>query len=109
MTDPQSKYIYFNRMNLAVKSTVHSERRSGITVQPELLRFLADINEELSQVEESGELVAKTTSDWWVVGKFSDQREFYVILNQKSANIIQINEEVKRLCASQFQNIFFLD
>lgn len=109
VTDPQSKYIYFNRMNLAVKSTVHSERRSGITVQPELLRFLADINEELSQVEESGELVAKTTSDWWVVGKFSDQREFYVILNQKSANIIQINEEVKRLCASQFQNIFFLD
>lgn len=61
------------------------------------------------RVEESGELVAKTTSDWWVVGKFSDQREFYVILNQKSANIIQINEEVKRLCASQFQNIFFLD
>ncbi|CAN8008348.1 unnamed protein product [Ixodes pacificus] len=58
---------------------------------------------------QAGELVAKTTSEWWVVGKFSDQREFYVILNQKSANIIQISDEVKRLCASQFQNIFFLD
>lgn len=107
--DSQSKYIYFNRMNLAQKSTVHSERRSGIVVPPELVRFLADINEDLQQLEDAGEMTAKTTSEWWVVGKLSDQREFYVVLNQKSANIIQIQDEVKRLCASQFQNIFFLD
>ncbi|KAM7295996.1 vacuolar fusion protein CCZ1 homolog [Ixodes scapularis] len=94
--DQQSKYIYFNRMNLAQKSTVHSERRAGIVVPSELVRFLADINEDLAQVEEAGELVAKTTSEWWVVGKFSDQREFYVILNQKSANIIQISGEFAR-------------
>uniref|UniRef100_G3MQL6 CCZ1/INTU/HSP4 first Longin domain-containing protein n=1 Tax=Amblyomma maculatum TaxID=34609 RepID=G3MQL6_AMBMU len=105
----QSKYIYFNRMNLAQKSTVHSERRTGIAVPPELVRFLADINEDLQQVEDAGEMTAKTTSEWWVVGKVSDQREFYVVLNQKSANIIQIHDEVKRLCASQFQNISFLD
>lgn len=107
--DSQSKYIYFNRMNLAQKSTVHSERRSGIVVPLELVRFLADINEDLQQLEDAGEMTAKTTSEWWVVGKLSDQREFYVVLNQKSANIIQIQDEVKRLCASQFQNIFFLD
>ncbi|XP_037571777.1 vacuolar fusion protein CCZ1 homolog [Dermacentor silvarum] len=107
--DGQSKYIYFNRMNLAQKSTVHSERRTGIVVPPELVRFLADINEDLKQIEDAGEMTAKTTTEWWVVGKVSDQREFYVVLNQKSANIIQIHDEVKRLCASQFQNIFFLD
>lgn len=95
-------------------------------------------------------------TDYWVVGKKSDQRELYVILNQKNANLIEVNgtsplfgikqmyviltkstpsvpvissspyvdpclfffpfsfffitlEEVKRLCATQFNNIFFLD
>lgn len=35
----------------------------------------------------------KTMSDCWVVGRKSDQREFFVILNQKSANLIEINGE----------------
>lgn len=30
-------------------------------------------------------------SDYWVVGKKSDQRELYVILNQKNANLIEVN------------------
>ncbi|KAH7948911.1 hypothetical protein HPB49_003400 [Dermacentor silvarum] len=89
--DGQSNYIYFNRMNLAQKSTVHSERRTGIVDPPELVRFLADINEDLKQIEDAGEMTAKTTTEWWVVGKVSDKREFYVVLNQKSTNIIQIH------------------
>ena len=51
----------------------------------------------------------KTCSDCWVVGKKSDQREFYVVINQHNASLIEINEEVKRLCASHFNSIFFLD
>ena len=39
----------------------------------------------------------KTFSDCWVVGKKSDQREFYVVLNQKNANLIEINGKIK-LC-----------
>lgn len=30
-------------------------------------------------------------SDYWIVGKKSDQRELYVILNQKNANLIEVN------------------
>jgi hypothetical protein len=30
-------------------------------------------------------------SDYWVVGKKSDQRELYVILSQKNANLIEVN------------------
>lgn len=33
----------------------------------------------------------KAMSDYWVVGKKSDQRELYVILNQKNANLIEVN------------------
>jgi hypothetical protein len=33
----------------------------------------------------------KTTYDFWVIGKRSDKREFYVILHQKNANLIEIS------------------
>ena len=35
----------------------------------------------------------KAMSDYWVVGKKSDQRELYVILSQKNANLIEVNGE----------------
>lgn len=90
-------------------------------------------------MDEDEEIIVKAMTDYWVVGKKSDQRELYVILNQKNANLIEVNgksppigndyisvshqylttlmpfslfsptEEVKRLCATQFNNIFFLD
>ena len=63
---------------------------------------------DFSRVDDS-ETIVKTCSDCWVVGKKSDQREFYVVINQRNANLIEINEEVKRLCASHFNSIFFLD
>ncbi|NXQ02249.1 CCZ1 protein, partial [Vidua macroura] len=61
------------------------------------------------RVDEDEEIIVKAMSDYWVVGKKSDQRELYVILNQKNVNLIEVNEEVKKLCATQFNNIFFLD
>ena len=35
------------------------------------------------RVDEDEEIIVKAMSDYWVVGKKSDQRELYVILNQK--------------------------
>ena len=40
---------------------------------------------------EDGETIVKTASENWVVGKRSDQREFYVVINQKNANLVEIN------------------
>ena len=42
---------------------------------------------------DDGEMFVKTCGDSWVVGKKSDQREFYVVVNQKTANLIEINGE----------------
>jgi len=39
----------------------------------------------------TGEIILKTMSDYWVVGKFSNLREFYVVIHQKNANLIEIN------------------
>lgn len=32
-----------------------------------------------------------TLNDGWIVGKKSDQREFFVIFDQKNANLLEIN------------------
>ncbi|ESO93330.1 hypothetical protein LOTGIDRAFT_216156 [Lottia gigantea] len=110
-TDPQFKYVYFNHMNLAQKTTVHIDIRklSGVNIPQETLRLLGDINSDLTRDNEDGETIVKTASDFWVVGKKSDQREFYVVINQKNANLIEINEEVKKLCSTHLNSIFFLD
>jgi len=52
------------------------------------------------------ELLIGTQSDGWIVGRKSDQREFYVVFDQKSANILEINDEVKRLTNAYFKDIF---
>lgn len=48
------------------------------------------------RVDEDEEIIVKAMTDYWVVGKKSDQRELYVILNQKNANLIEVNG---RLCS----------
>ena len=110
--EPQFKFIYFNHMNLAEKSTIHMRKTPSVSltsVHPDLMKILGDISSDFTRVDEDEEIVVKAMSDYWVVGKKSDQRELYVILNQKNANLIEVNEEVKKLCATQFNNIFFLD
>lgn len=110
--EPQFKFIYFNHMNLAEKSTIHMRKTPSVSltsVHPDLMKILGDINSDFSRADEDEEIIVKAMSDYWVVGKKSDQRELYVILNQKNANLIEVNEEVKKLCATQFSNIFFLD
>ncbi|XP_062359391.1 vacuolar fusion protein CCZ1 homolog isoform X4 [Cinclus cinclus] len=110
--EPQFKFIYFNHMNLAEKSTIHMRKTPSVSlasVHPDLMKILGDINSDFSRADEDEEIIVKAMSDYWVVGKKSDQRELYVILNQKNVNLIEVNEEVKKLCATQFNNIFFLD
>jgi Fungal domain of unknown function (DUF1712). len=45
----------------------------------------------LSRMSTTGEIILKTMSDYWVVGKLSNLREFYVVIHQKNANLIEIN------------------
>lgn len=54
-----------------------------------LLRSL--LSKTYFRVDEDEEIIVKAMSDYWVVGKKSDQRELYVILNQKNANLIEVN------------------
>ncbi|ESO10135.1 hypothetical protein HELRODRAFT_185317 [Helobdella robusta] len=111
-TEASIKYVYFNKANLAQKSCMHSWDGVVLNVSPDVMRLVSAINLDInsaSETVEDCETVVKIANDCWVVGKRSDQREVYVIVNQKNANLIDINEEVNKLCATFFNDIFFLD
>ena len=50
-SEPIFKYIYFNHMNLAQKTTVHVENRksSGVYVHQDTLKLLCDISSDLQR------------------------------------------------------------
>eukprot|EP00061_Rhincodon_typus_P011348 g36287.t1 len=92
--EPHFKFIYFNHMNLAEKTTIHMRKTASMSltsVHTDLMKILGDINSDFSRAEEDEEIIVKAMTDYWVVGKKSDQRELYVILSQKNANLIEVN------------------
>lgn len=42
--DPQYRFIYFNEMNLAVKSPLLSKRPPFVTIAPDAMKLLADVS-----------------------------------------------------------------
>lgn len=58
-------------------------------------------------VNECGEVVLLTGYDTWLVARYSNSREFYVIFPQKKGSLIDVMDEVKKLCDSQLKGIFF--
>jgi hypothetical protein len=99
--DEVYKYIYFNRSNLAVKS-------SGVQNNPRLAvewNVVADMHRQFITNERKNglnECYAKVKRDSWVVGKYFGQREFYVVFDQKNFSLVEINDQVHKI-----QNIFF--
>lgn len=94
------KFIYFNKFNLAYKSTVHLDnKQSGnVTISNEQLKIIADMNSYNPSTEASTETVIKTLNYYWVVAKTSNYREFYVVEQQKNAHLIDISSEYYTCC-----------
>merc|ERR1712168_1745188 len=83
-SDQQYRFIYFNSMNLAIKSSIHSKKTSSlVSVAPDIMKLLVDIHSDLGKATGGSEIIVKTLADCWIVGNRSGSREFFVILNQK--------------------------
>ena len=48
-SDQQYRYLYFNHMNLAQKTSVHSRRSSLPIVAPEIMRLMGDISADFAR------------------------------------------------------------
>ncbi|KAF7988978.1 hypothetical protein HCN44_007288 [Aphidius gifuensis] len=107
--DSDPKYLYFNSLNLAYKSTMHLTKKlcPELPTTSEVLRVIIDINNDIKRMNEAGEIVIKTMSGYWIVGKLSNSRIFFAVIQNNNAHFIEIDDEVKNLCNEQLKSIFF--
>lgn len=51
VSESTPKYLYFNKLNLAYKSTIHLDNRrcSNVLTTPEVLRIITDINSDTNR------------------------------------------------------------
>jgi len=108
--DEQYKYIYFNRMNLALKtSLVHK----GADITPVVMKVLSGMHEQfIHPTDGISEVLLKTVNDLWIVGRCTEEREFYLIFDKskdKELTLVEINEQVKHLSMMYFQSIFIAE
>jgi len=108
--DEQYKYVYFNRMNLALKtSLVHK----GSDVTPIVMKVLSAMHEQFTHPTDNiCEVLLKTVNDMWIVGRCTEEREFYLIFDKskdKDVTLVEINEQVKHLSMMYFQSIFIAE
>ncbi|XP_076043499.1 vacuolar fusion protein CCZ1 isoform X2 [Oratosquilla oratoria] len=99
------RYVYHNRMNLATKTTAHGP---SSTIPPAVFKMMVDMNQEMRRCGGT-EMVVKTLQDHWIVGRSCDGREFFVVVNHRNANIVEVTDEVNRMCANHFSNIFMVE
>lgn len=93
MNEINPKFIYFNKLNLAYKSTAHLDNKQtgNLSCNKDSIKIMADMNQRRNIIGHVGETIVKTMNDYWIVGKISNFREFYVALQQKNASLIEIN------------------
>ncbi|PZC81425.1 hypothetical protein B5X24_HaOG212630 [Helicoverpa armigera] len=104
----EHKFVYFNRLNLAFKSSPPmSKLHPSAAIKPEVLSIISNIHSEKESLGNYGEIIIKTPDEYWITGKASNDREFYVIIQEKNANLKEIADEVRRICEAQMKGIFF--
>jgi hypothetical protein len=83
------RYIYFNQMNLALKTSLKNRR---LDLTRDILIIVTQMHTDFERAQENvTEVMIRTHNDIWVVGKRSDQREFYVVFDQESSNLLEVN------------------
>eukprot|EP01133_Synstelium_polycarpum_P005960 gene5960-6903_t len=101
--EEQYKYIFFNQMNLAIKASL---KLKGVELTKDTLKILNEMHADFENRPDISESTVKTQSDRWIVGRKTDSREFYVIFDNKSTNMLEINEEMKTLSSTFLKNHF---
>lgn len=106
-------FVFYNPLNLAVRSTfletVPEGSKLPTSVPPEIISLVCEIREETLKSDYLGDVLAKSDSEWWVVGKRANGRELFLVMAQRHANLTEIHEEVKRICHAHFENLFLME
>jgi hypothetical protein len=101
-SEEEFKYIYFNHMNLALKTSM--KRRSALP--KEIMQRIGALHGILQRSKEQPvEIVDHSKTGFWILARRACDREIVVVV-EKSSSIGDVYEEMKRFASRLFQNVF---
>lgn len=107
----QPKFLFFNQLSCQDDGNLHVSRKNPKQCQlpTDVMNLLIDLYDDNDLSLSAGnmeEIVIKTMNDYWIVKKQNNWRHFYVIVN-KSATLLEISDEAKRLFDEHTKDIYF--
>jgi Flp pilus assembly secretin CpaC len=82
------RFIYFNHMNLALKTSL---KQKGAAITNDTMVVLNQMHYDFERSAENiTDVMVRTTNDRWIVGKKTDQREVFVIFEDKKQPLLEI-------------------
>ncbi|TPX39679.1 hypothetical protein SeMB42_g06280 [Synchytrium endobioticum] len=104
-TDQHYRYLYYNAANLAFKTSIGSYKTAAIT--PEIVQCMNELHEDFeSPVLNLTETCVRSVSEFWIIGRKSQGREFYLVLSKPEMTLLDVDEEMQKLTHTHFPNIF---
>ena len=99
--DKEIRFLYFNRMNLAIKaqlgtiSGVGKSSGSGsnsgaLVLGSEVAMSLLDIKQDFDRMPDATEITTRSPSNYWIVGKRFEDREVYMIVSRKDSTLVEV-------------------
>ncbi|CAG8709473.1 3724_t:CDS:2, partial [Racocetra fulgida] len=91
------RYVFFNKLNLAIKSSLYpftasngTSSSKGLTITSEMAHALCDLHEDLEKHPHLTEIYTRSTTNFWIVGKRSDGRVLYVVVPKKEVSLMEV-------------------
>ncbi|KAI8594705.1 hypothetical protein EDD21DRAFT_393092 [Dissophora ornata] len=101
--DKEIRFLYFNKMNLAIKAQLGSMTgKGGVTMGSEMALSLLDIKQDFDRMPDATEITTRSPSNYWIVGKRFEDREVYMIVSRKDSTLVQVEDEVRKLASLYF-------
>lgn len=105
--DKEIRFLYFNRMNLAIKaqlgtisgigksSGTGTSSSGALMLGSEVAMSLLDIKQDFDRMPDATEITTRSPSNYWIVGKRFEDREVYMIVSRKDSTLV----EIEGMCA----------
>ncbi|KAF9172790.1 vacuolar fusion protein ccz1 [Mortierella sp. AD010] len=104
-SDKEIRFLYFNKMNLAIKVQLGSPSgKGGIMMGSEMALSLLDIKQDFDRMPDASEITTRSPSNHWIVGKRLEDREVYMIVSRKDSTMVEVEDELHKLTSLYFNN-----
>ncbi|KAF9923252.1 vacuolar fusion protein ccz1 [Linnemannia zychae] len=116
--DKEIRFLYFNRMNLAIKSQLGtlpgaigsgkgsstSNSAGTLMLGSDVAMSLLDIKQDFDRMPDATEITTRSPANYWIVGKRLEDREVYMIVSRKDSTLVEVEDEVRKLTSLYFSN-----